>query len=489
MHMLKQKKISENEQGSALVYTLMVLLLLSLLAISVGMVTVGSYRIANESQDSASAYYIAEAGAMTISKEIEKEVTSIYTSSDTNTEAKFYSLIQASLGKKDKILTDFETTDINGSTAHVAIIPNPDNQREFTLKSTGKVGKRERTVEQTLTIKWIEKNSGNGIPVLPELATLIMNGNIEIKNGTFQGGIYTNAESKGAFKVEEWPTFTNATLHHLNKIPSEQLLIYPKEFGIQNRMPTLKVVSEEFNMRGYHDLIEQINEKWENKTPTSTLNLTRLWNGPFNYFVSEDVSFQKIEVKLANNFTINTNGMDITIFVNELVLEVPQIVIIGTGKVTFVVKNTLNIKGAVEVNAKGDRNQFNLIYLGESQAFLNEWGEPEINGNLIFTKSSLSANSTLIRGIVLVGGDNVSLHGGRGVNSEVLLIAPNGKVNLSGSYSIKGNVVGESFEMSGGTNLAYKKIDSSNFPFALENSSSDPDISDLFISTPIIEPN
>ena len=180
--------------------------------------------------------------------------------------------------------------------------------------------------------------------------------------------------------------------------------------------------------------------------------------------------------------------MDITIFVNELVLEVPQIVIIGTGKVTFVVKNTLNIKGAVEVNAKGDRNQFNLIYLGESPAVLSEWENSEINGNLIFTRSSLSANSTLIRGIVLVGGYNVSLHGGRGVNSEVLLIAPNGKVNLSGSYSIKGNVVGESFEMSGGTNLAYKKIDSSNFPFALENSSSDPDISGLFISTPIIEP-
>lgn len=486
MHVLKPKNISENEQGSALVYTLMVLLLLSLLGMSVGMVTVGSYKLSDSNRDYTSAYYIAEAGATTISKKIEQEVTSIYDTSQT--EAQFYSRIKASVDQNDKTLTDFQTTDINDSTAHVVIIPNQNNQSEFTIKSTGKVGKRERTVEQTLTINWIEKNSGNGIPVLPELATLIMNGNIEIKNGTFQGGIYTNAQSKGAFKVEGWPTFTNATLHHLNKIPSEQLLIYPKQFGIENRMPTLKVVSEKFNMSGYRDLIEQINEKWKNKTPTSTLNLTRLWNGPFDYLVNQDVSFQKIEVKLNDSFTVNTNGKDITIFVNELVLQVPRIVIIGTGKVTFVVKNTLDIQGAVKVNAKGDRNQFNLIYLGESQAVLSEWGNSEINGNLIFTRSSLSANSTLIRGVVFVGGNNVSLHGGREVNSEVLLIAPNGKVNLSGSYSIKGNVVGESFEMSGGTNLAYKKIDSSNFPFALENSSSDPDISDLFISTPIIEP-
>lgn len=488
MHVPIPKDVSKSEQGSALVYTLMVLLLLSLLGMSVGMVTVGSYRLASENQDSTSAYYIAEAGATTISKKIEQEVTSIYATSQTETQ--FYSRIKASVDQNDnKTLTDFQTTDINDSTAHVVIIPNQNNQSEFTIKSTGKVGKRERIVEQTLSINWIEKKSGNGIPTLPELATLIMNGNIEIKNGTFQGGIYTNAQSKGAFKVEGWPTFTNATLHHLNKIPSEQLLIYPKQFGIENRMPTLKVVAEKFNMSGYRDLIEQINEKWKNKTPTSTLNLTRLWSGPFDYLVNQDVSFQKIEVKLDDSFAINTNGKDITIFVNELVLQAPRIVIIGTGKVTFVVKNTLDIKEAVKVNAKGDRNQFNLIYLGESQAVLSEWENSEINGNLIFTRSSLSANSTLIRGIVFVGGNNVSLHGGRKANSEVLLVAPNGKVNLSGSYSIKGNVVGESFEMSGGTNLTYKKIDSSNFPFALENSSSDPDVSDLIISTPIIEPN
>lgn len=60
MRIEKPQNISENEQGSALVYTLMVLLLLSLLGMSVGMVTVGSYRLASETQDSTSAYYIAK---------------------------------------------------------------------------------------------------------------------------------------------------------------------------------------------------------------------------------------------------------------------------------------------------------------------------------------------------------------------------------------------------------------------------------------------
>ncbi len=50
MHVIKPKNVSENEQGSALVYTLMVLLLLSLLGMSVGMVTVGSYKLSDSNR-------------------------------------------------------------------------------------------------------------------------------------------------------------------------------------------------------------------------------------------------------------------------------------------------------------------------------------------------------------------------------------------------------------------------------------------------------
>lgn len=62
MRVLNSQEISQNEQGSALVYTLMVLLLLSLLGLSVGMVTVGSYKLSDSNRDYTSAYYIAELG-------------------------------------------------------------------------------------------------------------------------------------------------------------------------------------------------------------------------------------------------------------------------------------------------------------------------------------------------------------------------------------------------------------------------------------------
>lgn len=81
MRVLNSQEISQNEQGSALVYTLMVLLLLSLLGLSVGMVTVGSYKLSDSNRDYTSAYYIAEAGANQVKSDFTEKVNTIYESS------------------------------------------------------------------------------------------------------------------------------------------------------------------------------------------------------------------------------------------------------------------------------------------------------------------------------------------------------------------------------------------------------------------------
>lgn len=120
MRIEKPQNISENEQGSALVYTLMVLLLLSLLGMSVGMVTVGSYRLASETQDSTSAYYIAEAGAETIYRNIESQVSKVYESSSTKNA--YVSAINTLVRSvDDKIVENFQNQKNSQPEAHVKI--------------------------------------------------------------------------------------------------------------------------------------------------------------------------------------------------------------------------------------------------------------------------------------------------------------------------------------------------------------------------------
>lgn len=486
------KKMLNNEQGGALVYTLLVLMVLSILGISVGMVTVGSYRLAHENQDSTSAYYIAEAGARTVVEEVEKDINKIYASSQTK--AIFFSNINTYMSNQDgKTVSNFSTQSEKNARAKIKIVFHSDNESRFTIYSTGIVGKREKTVEQLVDINWIEKNNGKTLPSLQESAALVTDGGIEIGNGTLQGDIYTNSNLAKGFLVSGWPIFNNSILYHQNIIPANQLLDYPKQFGIENRMPKLKIASAKFDMSPYKSIIQKIDDDWKNKTVGTSQNLTHeKWNEAFEYTTNNDVSFNKIYVRLnnGNNFKINTNGKNITIFVNELDLQAPEIKVVGDGTITIVVKNTLNIIGTVRINSNGSRNQFNLIYLGTNSATLSSWGTSEINGNLVFTRSDLKANSTLVNGIVLVGGNLVELSGGRnGESSKMLLIAPNGKVTLSGSYSISGNVVSESFMMSGGTSLFYQRIDTAGFPFGTNNSNTGADTLDLFSTGPLVEPN
>ena len=83
MNNKKMKNVLVNEQGSGLVLALMVLLVLSVLGSALGMVTINSHRLADHTQDTNSAYYIAEAGANMAYEEFKAGILSAYDISST----------------------------------------------------------------------------------------------------------------------------------------------------------------------------------------------------------------------------------------------------------------------------------------------------------------------------------------------------------------------------------------------------------------------
>ena len=85
------KRLREDEKGSGLVLTLMVLLVLSVLGVSIGTLTLGSYRLSASNRDDTSAYYVAEAAAVAAYDEIQRSVLSAYQSNAT--EGSFYNQV------------------------------------------------------------------------------------------------------------------------------------------------------------------------------------------------------------------------------------------------------------------------------------------------------------------------------------------------------------------------------------------------------------
>lgn len=110
----------------------------------------------------------------------------------------------------------------------------------------------------------------------------------------------------------------------------------------------------------------------------------------------------------------------------------------------------------------------------------------QINGNMIVKNADVIAKNTSINGVFLTGGSRVQLSGGN-VDSNMMLIAPNADVSLTGSYSINGTVIAKTFKMEGGTSLFYKDLDKTGFPFGMTTPAADPDPEDIISSEPIIE--
>ncbi|MGA9519381.1 MAG: hypothetical protein WBV27_11400, partial [Trichococcus sp.] len=101
-------------------------------------------------------------------------------------------------------------------------------------------------------------------------------------------------------------------------------------------------------------------------------------------------------------------------------------------------------------------------------------------------EAAVSANTTKINGILLTGGNSVALSGGNS-ESNLMLIAPKAAVALTGSYSINGTVIANSFDISGGASLKYAHVGTTGFPLGSSGTAVDPEQGDIISSGTVIE--
>lgn len=530
------------ENGSGLVLTLMVLLVLSVLGISIGTLTIGSYRLGAANRDATSAYYVAEAGAVTAYEEIQSQVLGVYNKNAT--EAAFYESISgmvSALPKQSSV--DFDPQ--FGSKPTATITTARQDEKTYIITSTGEVDGKKRTVTKEFTVNWIEKNTGgggSGLPALPANAALLTEGdatvvgnnligdiyaggdfhkpngnvvgnvyaneNVTIRDGTLIGDIYTNSTQKGGFHIEGWIDLRTNTVFHSDKIQADDLLRHPGQYVNKPIMVAKESVWDGNaylkNFQGYKNLLDgikkpNITEKLSEKKmgthivqdKNGNVKVTNYQAKNYVLDLVTDVYIPELDITWTSGDSkvkINTNGKDRAILVDNLNIA-GNVEIIGGGKLTIYITKSFP-QGYYNLIKENSESQLNLVYLGTSTIKIDSGSK--IDANIIIKSSDANvkveiAGGATFNGVLLTTGNKVDVTGG--AKGDMMLIAPTGTVTLNGSGSINGSVIAKQFTMSGGASLTYSKdIDTSGFPSGgTSEPAVDPELGELIIAGTIIE--
>ncbi len=509
------KKRSEwaNEEGSALVLTLMIFLVLTVLATSISFLTVGSFRLSDINRDGTSAFYIAEAGAKKAYEEASQEVMKTYEAATTTTSSNFYAALDALFLNKE---LSFDKQFGDDAKANVTFTATGSNPRKYTLTSTGSVGGKTRTVQKQFDVSWVEKGGSGGFPALPKNAALMTKGKTTFSGGAkIIGDIHTSSVGDKSIKFSGGAAFENTTLFYPNTANKDGLFVYENNITGPKVEPTTNTI----NFDGYKKLIDDYVVPTK-KTDIFTLPDNKYFsayggqkhylveNGSINFHsgfpqnddygrnlssytldVNKNLEFKDIKIN-SRTLVINPNGGNRVILLENLEVMSGTIEILGKGRVTLVITNTIKFNENSYINnqTNSDSNQLTIIYTGSTPKFS---GLNRIKANIIVKNknSTIELGNSNVNGVFLTDSKKVifnASHYGPPAH-KLLLIAPYALVDLSSSIAIEGSIIANTFEMSGGAQLKSATIDTSGFPVGSDGATSTPTLEDLLKSGPILE--
>lgn len=466
----------KDEQGSGLVLTLMVLMVLAVLSAALATVTLGSYRLTANNRDSVSAYYIAEADLNEKYEGVESVVKTTY---DLNTnQDTFYSLIEQSFKELEGQNSNGYATQFGETPSSKVSIQkvSSGNPRTYTLTSEGEIGNSKRTVAKDFTVGYTEKNQGGGLPALPENAAAIVKNKIELTgSGKIIGDVYFDSLEAKSIVMNGGSSINKGFTFVKNIEKENKLLDIPhKNTGFQEKNgPFLKQNNIDIpwksyyefaktfpNVPSYESLPNEIISSSDGSNQHQFINQGSFYynswifnNKNYIFEVARNSSFKEFKVDSDVPLKINTMGKDITIVVDYLNLNRGSLEIIGGGSITFYVKNkfNLNSSGNSNLNKNGKTEQLKILYAGTDEFLMNGG---IVNGSIFVKSAVVNVNSANgINGLLISGGPKVTHNGG--TSTKATVIAPLADFDFSGSGSIEGTVIGNRVVLSGAGEIKY----------------------------------
>lgn len=393
--MKKLNKKFDNENGSALVIVMMVLVVVSALGGALGMVTINSHNLAEHTQDTNSAYYIAEAGANMAYEEFKTEVISAYGVS--STENDFFTAdsgvkkAQASVNGKVYSEEVFQKTGGIQPTASIEV-GNPvgiGDQRTFTIKSTGTIDGKTRVVEKPIEIEWVSKSAVpidlsaaltlNGIARTNNNTTI--NGNTKLtKNAIFQNKNNFNFNGEETWFTEtelQYDQYGSGLYNWVNPIVQKRI----DEVDFTNTDNKSMIYSDDVDLNG--SLISNGGDLQFHKKATITGDV--ITNGG-------DIIFDHSVVITGNVITrggrIMFNGNSSAVIDGDVITTNGEIVFNGNTTVGGSVI-TLGNQSSIRGNNNKTKIRGNIIANGGEIMFGNH---PEVGGAILNPKNKVTAN-------------------------------------------------------------------------------------------------
>lgn len=494
-----------NEKGFTLVVVLMVLVVLSVFTVTVIGIATNHSVITHGEQDDQATFYIAEAGINSVVAKIDviaEEAAAIAKGSYPDLPAelrkeKVHELFKEKLeSKMVKLNTDLKKKTNNGlsfeknnSEVHIQLLKKTDFQYE--IISTGTIGKKKRKLERSVTISLegfkisnvpdgnpeSNNNSGGTNPVVnvPEGTAVFVNGQITMTEGAkINGNIGTNKSGSKTIALSGGASVTGNVFVPAGS-ESEAVSTTP---GITVAQPTgldekAKMELPEFpKFEDYpypKDQIIKSNSNQYEVIRDGDLRVDNWISADYVLKVSDNMSFH--EIKLGSNYsmTIDVGNTDKVIVVDHLNLENGHIKIIGTGKLTFVVKNQITMGSGSTINNGGSLDQLG-VYLEKSTdpkkpKEVKLAGSQKIFGSLYAEDANIHiTGGGGFQGNILTGGKKVTINGGGSAYSS-LILAPNADVLLAGGGNVKGAIYANTLYADGGTIVQYKKPTIETGPF------------------------
>lgn len=465
-----------NNSGFTLVGVLMVLVVLSVLGLSILMITSNSVKLSGGERDDQSVFYIAEAGLTVEMDEIEGKIQLAY--SNTNDVNSFFNELFSEIVKSAKPSPAIfeETFGETKAIIDVEELSSGNPTRQYKVTSTGIIDKKSRVVERELSVTWVPKSGLGNMAVFVE-DKITLTGSSKI-----YGSVGTNKSGAGTVDLA-WSTDIIGDIY----VPSgsEDVAVIHgnpakkrKGIGMDNPtpivLPNFPVFSEFDNL-----LIEKSSQESNKGYKIENGILSPIWhaNQSIDTYTLKLKPLQRFE-KI--DFNKNTGGgrtiyfdvgnTDKRIVVDNLNMESGHIKLIGTGKLSIYVKGNIIFDGSSSINDGGLPERLN-IFLKASPKSSNPksfrlGGSQKLFGSIFAEDANITlTNSGGFNGNLFTGGSKVDISGHAFSNSP-LILAPNAKLVLSNSGSVKGMIVAYSYESPGNAIMTHGEIDIKDGPIS-----------------------
>lgn len=478
-----KNRIMKSEKGSGLVLALMVLLVLSVLGSALGIVTVGSHKLADINRDSTSAYYIAEAGANMAYEEIERHVMAAYINSENS--ISFFDKINTPFNNENTVTySEFIAQSGEQPKARIELSGElqEKNTKTYTIKSTGEVGGKARSVEKSITVNWIPKDGNDivsPIPNIPTGAVLIAKNKLNILNGTIDGNVYISSKNKKSIKLKEGQGGNNYTIFYPIAASYDEIL---DDSEIDSPVPTFVQKDSEVDWLTYDKLLNmksqyvmplqietlpereytysESNKYWLIETDGS-VKLNNWMLHEYTIHLNTNLYIPTIDIGPEKKLTFNTGNDNYIIYVDNLKVLSGKLDVNGSGSLTIVVRDSTSFNPESLINQSGTSNQMKLVYTGQSPNFSEI---TSMNGHILSLghSANITIKNSNINGIVITDAKKINFTGGN-IPSNMMMIAPKGEIILGEGYKINGTLIGDTITTQGGGTIDFKEIDKKGF--------------------------